>query len=265
MSAYLKRLDISNVGNAAEEQPTAYMKRVHIVEVVDSDGNPWEPVPGPDPWDELVKDKPSQINTATPLPVGTTINGTTGTFTGGDPENTTYRYRWRTRPVGGSWTNESWTTGWSNEPLPVTYDLAADKFNYQIQLQTQARDDAQDPPIQVLNNSGTKNTEKSTIGDVSVTINDIDYDLVNQAPLTILMNDPIVVVVSINGNAQNVTYNWAARNDYPLMVGSQGSASTVLTFPQEGGPTVTCTISDPASQEQVISIGMNFYVVDAFD
>ena len=260
MSAYLKRLDITNIEEGTSSG--MYVKYVDIVEVVDQDGNPWEPVPGPDPWDELVKDKAPEITTNAPLPVGTTINGVTGTFTGGDPEVITYRYRWRTRPVGGSWTNESWTTGWSNEPLPVTYDLAADKFNYQIQLQTQARDDVQDPPIQVLNNSGTKNTEKTTIGTVSVTINDIAYDLVNQAPLTILMNDPITVVVSISGNAQNVTYNWAARGDYPLMVGSQ-AASTVLTFPQEGGPTVTCTISDPASQEQAISIGMNFYVVDA--
>ena len=79
------------------------------MEVVDQDGRPWEPVPGPDPWDELVKNVPSKITTSTPLPVGTTINGVTGTFTGGDPANTTYRYRWRTRPVGGSWANGSWT------------------------------------------------------------------------------------------------------------------------------------------------------------
>jgi hypothetical protein len=266
MGQYTPRYEFIDVKEVGVDGATAsqYSLHIEIVEVVDSDGQAWDPEPGPDPWDELVKVEASKITTSAPLPVGTTINGVTGTFTGGDPENTTYRYRWRTRPVGGSWTNESWNTGWTNEARPVTYDLPADKFNYQIQLQTQARDDVQDPAIQILNNSPTKNTEKSTIGDVSVTINDIAYDLVNQAPLTILMNDPIVVVVSISGNAQNVTYNWAARSDYPLMVGSQ-SASTILTFPQEGGPTVTCTISDPASQEQAISIGMNFYVVDAFD
>ena len=54
MSQYLKRLEISNVGNVEEEIQSHYLKRVHIVEVVDSDGNPWEPVPGPDPFDELV-------------------------------------------------------------------------------------------------------------------------------------------------------------------------------------------------------------------
>ena len=88
MSAYLKRLDVTNIEGTSSGM---YVKYVDIVEVVDQDNNPWEPVPGPDPWDELVKDVPAKITTAAPLPVGTTINGTTGTFTGGDPENTVYR------------------------------------------------------------------------------------------------------------------------------------------------------------------------------
>ena len=129
----------------------------------------------------------------------------------------------------------------------MTYDLAADKYNYQIQLQSQARDESQDPVLQVLNNSGTKNTEKSTIGDISVTVNDIAYDPSAAPALTILMNDPIPVVVTIAGNA-SPTYKWEARNDYPVMIGSQ-TASTVLTFPSEGPATVTCTLSDPASEE----------------
>ena len=260
MSAYLKRLDVTNIEEGTSSG--MYVKYVDIVEVVDQDGNPWEPVPGPDPWDELVKDVPAKITTAAPLPVGTTINGTTGTFTGGDPENTVYRYRWRTRPVGGNWQNEAWVTGWSNEALPVTYDLAADKYNYQIQLQSQARDESQDPVLQVLNNSGTKNTEKSTIGNISVTVNDIAYDTEVAPALTILVNDPMPVVVTISGNA-SPSYTWSARNDYPLMIGSQ-TASTVLTFPQEGPATVTCTIADPASEEGTTSVIINFFVVDAF-
>ena len=261
---YLKQLEITSVQEVGVDIPALSMftPRVEIVEVLDTDGNPWEPVPGPDPWDELVKNEAARITTAAPLPVGTTINGTTGTFVGGDPENTVYRYRWRTRPVGGNWTNESWVTGWTNEALPVTYDLAADKFNYQIQLQSQARDESQDPVLQVLNNSGTKNTEKSTIGDISVTVNDIAYDTSVAPALTILMNDPMPVVVTISGNA-SPSYTWSARNDYPLMIGSQ-AASTVLTFPQEGPATVTCTIADPASSEGTTSIIINFYVVDAF-
>ena len=53
MSANLTRLNIADVDDSGETVG-AYVKRVTIVEVVDSDGNPWEPVPGPDPFDELV-------------------------------------------------------------------------------------------------------------------------------------------------------------------------------------------------------------------
>ena len=134
MSAYLKRLYIDSIEESAE-QPSAYLKRVDIVEVVDADGNPWEPVPGPDPWDELVKDVSPVITTAAPLAPGTTINGTTGTFVGGDANNT-YRWRWRYRPTGGNWTNESWTTGVANEVIPVTFDLPVDtttiKYNFKV-------------------------------------------------------------------------------------------------------------------------------------
>ena len=68
--------------------------------------------------------------------------------------------------------------------------------------------------LQVLNNSGTKNTEKSTIGDISVTVNDIAYDTSVAPALTILVNDPMPVVVTISGNA-SPSYTWSARNDYP--------------------------------------------------
>ena len=263
---YLTRIHLDEVLEVGVDgvKKGANTTLMYVDGVVTQDGTPWDPVPGPDPWDDLVKDTPAKINTTTPLPVGTTINGTTGTFTGGDPDNTVYRYRWRTRPVGGSWKNESWTTGWTNEARPVTYDLPADRFNYQIQLQSQARDESQDPVLQVLNNSGTKNSEKSTIGDISVTVNDIAYNPSVAPALTILMNDPIPVVVTIAGNA-SPSYTWSARNDYPVMIGTPGSPSTVLTFPSEGPATITCTIADPASEEGTTSVIINFFVVDAFD
>ena len=67
----------------------------------------------------------AKITTSAPLPVVLVINGVAvGTFTGGDPDNTVYRYRWRTRPVGGNWqAMKPWVTGWTNEALPVTYNL----------------------------------------------------------------------------------------------------------------------------------------------
>ena len=369
MSDYLQRIYIDEIEEVESNKQGAYAKYVDIVEIVDSTGEPWEPVPGPDPWDELTKAQAPMVvgNNFEP---GTQITGQTGTFTGGNPDTTIYRWRWRWRPIGGNWTNGTWTNS-TNEVIPVTYDIPANHWGYQIQLQSQARDETQDPVLQVINNSTTKvtvyqdlavvqrtstsgnvlvgstltgtlatyeggdppiveeyqwqrsltgdgnwqgitnwtstNTQQSTtktydtrsadilqyvrfagraeddkgniaygsgnaigpiedhkiFGDISVKINDIDYDHQTGAPLTILMNDPITVVVSITGNAQP-TYTWEARNDYPLMVGQQ-AASTVLTFPEAGGPTVTCTLYDNTTVEKTTSIAMNFYVVDAFD
>ena len=42
-----------------------YSLHIDVVEVVDQDGRPWEPVPGPDPWDELVKNVAAKITTLT--------------------------------------------------------------------------------------------------------------------------------------------------------------------------------------------------------
>ena len=40
------------------------------------------------------------------------------------------------RPVGGSWVNQSWTTGVDNEVIPVTFDLPADvttiKYSFKV-------------------------------------------------------------------------------------------------------------------------------------
>ena len=77
------------------------------------------------------------------------------------------------------------------------------------------------------------------------------------------MNDPIPVVVSIAGNAEP-TYTWTARNDYPVVISTQ-ARSTILTCPEAGGATVTCTLSDPSTAEGTTSIIINFFVVDAFE
>ena len=109
MSAYLKRLQIDSVEESVE-YPSAYLKRVEIVEVVDQDGNPWEPVPGPDPWDELVVATKATNNDGNNANIGDTIAFTTATYTGGNPDTTTYRHRMQTRAsADDSWINGSWT------------------------------------------------------------------------------------------------------------------------------------------------------------
>ena len=105
-------------------------------------------------------------------------------------------------------------------------------------------------------------TTPTTIGNVSVTVNDIDYNIDAAPALTVLMNDPMPVVVTIDGDA-NATYKWEARNEYPLLVSEQ-AASVILTLPQDGSCSVTCTIRDPnATDGPTKSVIINFWVVDA--
>ena len=369
MSQYLQRLNIASVEEVGvDTNMPHYTQHVDVVEVVDSDGNPWEPVPGPDPWDELVIADKASNNDGNKALVGDTIAFTTATYTGGNPETTIYRHRIQTKDnPEDAWTNGSWTN-YDNTAITIVYNVTSPG---QIRFQCQARDPSEDPVPQVnsfgsvvtsyaqlalvsnptitgtlyegtyltctkavysgglppvvvesqiqISDNGTNGwtgvdawgTEENgqhligpsevgkyfrvsgratdsspdstataittqsfsdvvgpalstpEFGDISVTVNDIEYDHTTAPALTILMNDPLPVVVSITGDA-NPTYSWEARNDYPLMVGQQ-AASTVLTFPQEGGVTVTCTLTDRNTEEKNTSVVVNFFVVDAFD
>ena len=72
MSQYLKRLHISNFDNAEEEIQSHYLKRVDIVEVIDQNGNPWEPDPGLVEWgtiSQTISDNPYDPNTDGVAPV----------------------------------------------------------------------------------------------------------------------------------------------------------------------------------------------------
>ena len=256
--SYIKKVQISGV--ATEDLVGTYLKRVQIVEVMDSQGNPWEPVPGPDPWDELVVQDKATNNDGNNANIGDTIAFTTATYVGGNPETTTYRHRFQTRAnADASWINGAWTN-YDNTAITIVYNVTSPG---QVRFQCQARDTSVDPVAQENSFGGVVNVPFSEFGDITVTVNDIEYNHTTAPALTILMNDPMPVIVAHTGNA-TPTYTWSARSDYPLMVGSQ-TASTVLTFPQEGGANVTCTLRDPNTEEINTSVVINFFVVDAFD
>ena len=258
MADFIKYLIIDSVDE--ETDPGKYLKREQILEVRDSEGNPWEPVPGPDPWDELVLQDKALNNDGNSANVGDTVAFTTATYLGGNPETTTYRHRFQTRDNSdASWVNGSWTN-YDNTAITIVYNATSPG---QFRFQCQARDTSEDPVAQVNSFGGVVNVPYSEFGDLTVTVNDIDYDYTVAPALTILMNDPMPVIITHTGNAVP-TYSWEARAEYPLMVGSQ-AASTVLTFPEEGGVSVTCTLRDTNTEEVNTSVILNFFVVDAFD
>ena len=122
MSAFLKYVQLDSVEEFVEN-PSAYVKRVNIVEVVDQDGNPWESVPGPDPWDELVIVSGANFVAENVYEIGQVVTGKTAIFTGGNPETTTYRSRWQTRrTTSDDWVNSNWmntTNGKNDHAYPI--------------------------------------------------------------------------------------------------------------------------------------------------
>ena len=231
------------------------------VKVIMIQGPGTEPGPQPEPPKPLAVAEGKGANWVgtNVYEIGQTVEGRTAEYEGG-VEPVTYRYRFQTKAAGSdSWVNQSWTNT-TNAKNPVFFEITEAG---QLKLQSQARDSS-DPTVQLNSVTGIKTIQpQTTIGEVSVTINDIEYDHVTAPALTILLNDPMPVVVSITGDA-SPTYSYSARSDYPLMVGSQ-TASTVLTFPQEGVATVTCTLRDSSSEETSTSVVMNFFVVNAKD
>ena len=255
MSAYLKRLHIDSVEEVGVDTTnTAYLERVDFVEIVDSDGNPW-----PNPWDKLTVVIKPQNNDGDTANIGDTITFTTALYTGGNPETTTYQHRFQTKDnaADNSWDNGPWTD-YDGTQVTVVYTVTEPG---RLRLQCQGRDSSVEPILQVNSFGRTVTIPYLEFGDISVTVNDIEYDQTVAPPLTVLMNDPMPVVVSITGDA-TPTYDWTARNDYPIMVGQQ-AASTVLTFPEVGPVTVTCTLTDPNTEEYNTSVIINYFVVDA--
>ena len=257
MADFIKYLLIDSVDE--DSDPSKYLKREQVVEVRDSEGNPWEPVPGPDPWDELVRATNVVYTPGNIYAGGNTIGAESATFVGGS-DQVIYRSRWQKRASSDDgWTNTAFQNH-ANEATEFTYGIPPSEAGWQIRLQTQARDEADDPVTQVQGNGSIKNIEKREFGTFTVTVNDIEYNYNDAPALTILENDPIPVVVSHTGDA-TPTYTWTARNDYPLMVGSQ-AASTVLTFPSPGPVTVTCTIADSGAEGSPTSVIINFFIVE---
>jgi hypothetical protein len=96
---------------------------------------------------------------------------------------------------------------------------------------------------------------------ITLTVNGIDYNYQEGAALTVLLNDPIPVVVTVGGPA-NPTYSWSARGNNATF-SDASAASTEVTCVTEGLVTITCTLTDNDSLEDQVSTIVNFFVVDA--
>ena len=134
---YLQRLEITGVEES--DTPTTvnnYVTIKEIVEVVDQEGNPWEPVPGPDPWDDLVWVNKSSTAGSTVL--GSVLTGTPGTTTGGPPPVVVVSQWQRSDTTSNFVGFTPWTELGSD---PVTYTTTVDDNGKYVRLATKATDD----------------------------------------------------------------------------------------------------------------------------
>ena len=262
MSDYLKRIHIDSVEEVGVDTVnSAYLKRVEIVDVVDSDGQSWEPVPGPDPFDELVVVDKATWSNGNDYSVGQDISGVSAVYTGGS-DQTIYRSRTQHRAKSSDpWINSPWTAH-SNTPQVIHFTIPAGEENGQVRFQTQARDDSADPVDQVNSFASVKNITPLEWDPVTATVNDIEYDLDVAPPLTVLINDPLPIVVTHNAAITDATYQWSSRDGNP-MFGTPTDKDTIITLPEEGTYITTLTMySDKTADSE--SIIITFFAVDAF-
>ena len=248
MSQYLKRLEISNVGNVEEEQQSHYLKRVHIVEVVDSDGNPWEPTPEPDPWDDLVVVDKATWSEGNVYAVGETISGVSATFIGGT-DQVIYRSRTQHKPAGsGTYINSPWTVH-ANTPQVISFTIPAGEENGEVRFQTQAKDDGMDPVETVQSYASVRDIDPLEWGAITQTVDDISYDPNVEGAAAVSVNTPIICVVNVANAPSDITYEWTKRGSDDVLIGTPNAAQTAITFPEQGVFTVTVNLKSSKTAE----------------
>ena len=247
MSAYLKRLDIADVDDTGETVG-AYIKKVHIVEVVDSDGNPWEPVPGPDPFDELVVVQETTWSESNVYAVGETISGTSATFTGGTG-NETYRSRVQYKSATDSdWTNTAWTEH-LNVPKVISGVIPPGYEKGEVRFKTQAIDLSVEPLAPVNSIAPVQSIAPLEWGAITQTIDGNTYDPNIDGAAAVAANSPIICSVSVANAPSDIRYEWSQRGTDPILIGTPTAAQTAITFPEQGVFTITVNLKSDKTAE----------------
>ena len=247
MSIYLTRLNIADVDDTGESVG-AYTKRVHIVEVVDSDGNPWEPVPGPDPFDELVVSNGATWSDSNVYAVGETISGTSATFTGGTG-NETYRSRVQYKSATDSdWTNTAWTDH-LNVPKVISGVIPPGYEKGEVRFKTQAIDLSVEPLAPVNSIAPVQSIAPVEWGVISQTVSDNPYDPNIDGAAPVSIKTPIICSVSVANAPSDLTYLWSKRGTDDVLIGTPTAAQTAITFPEQGVFTVTVSLKSNLTAE----------------
>jgi len=228
---YLKRLEIVEVEESGT--PTTvnnYLPIKEIVEVVDQEGNPWEPVPGPDPWDDLVWVNKSSTAGSTVL--GSVLTGTPGTVTGGAPPVVVVSQWQRSATTSGFAGFTPWEELGSNTD---TYTTTVTDNGMYVRLATKATDadgtvyygsgNSVGPmtPAAITVSQTTKISNGSSINPLEV----YSFESVNPVPAVFAGGFGTVTVQTRTQKYSGSTASWQNMNDWsnsPVAVPVNGTA-----------------------------------------
>ena len=215
------------------------------------------PAPPEPEYEPLVVDSKATWSDGNVYAIGSTISGVSATYNGGS-DSTVYRSRTQHRPASNdAWINSGWTPH-TNTPQVISFTIPDGAENGQVRFQTQARDDSVDPVNQVNSFASVQAIDPlpTSIGTVSLTVDDVAHtygDVIH-----CVVNQSLRFHMSADGDA-SPTYKWESRGDYPMLISEQ-AASTILTFPEFGNVTLTCTILDGNATDSPITYAMSVYV-----
>ena len=246
---YLKRLEIVEVEES--DTPTTvnnYLPIKEFVEIVDRNGDPWEPVPGPDPWDDLVVSSGANYIAENVYEIGQVVNAKTATYTGGNPETTTYRSRWQLRRTSSDgWENSNWMDT-TNEKNDHSYLITKPG---QLRFQSQAIDGSEDPAV--ISSTSIKDVPFTEIGTVT-----IDPDSTASA----VMGNQTFTAVVTGGDATDLAYKWTVRSGNAQLDTPDNQASATYTFIRDGQTQIQCAVSSANSSNSPQS-NIAFVLVNA--
>lgn len=237
---YLQRLEITGVEES--DTPTTvnnYVTIKEIVEVVDQEGNPWEPVPGPDPWDDLVVCNVTKISngsfvnpsevysfqSVTPIPA---------TFTGGSG---TLVIETRLQKYAGS--TASWVNVNNYTTTPATVPVSGLEPGTKLRAQTRATDTDAGETVTSSSSATPRVGVTTTIGTVTIT----PEPLAIAAGLSQMFNSVIT-----GGTATNFNYQWSVRSgSAQLMSGNNISDEALYRFDNPGTTQIQVYVSDTSA------------------
>ena len=201
------------------EPKTPGNRGVQVVMIdLDGDGIPDPPGPEREPITTTTGASWADLND---YEVGNEVFANVAAYTGGNPDTTTYRYRWQTRATADdSWVNSSWTN-YNDHAIEVSTTIAEPG---QLRFQCQARDTSVDPVEQVNSFAAVK------------TIPDPEPLLPLVVGNPVVTGDPIVGYTltcsepSIDGGSgeYSINYYWQdANNERILYMGGTQVVSAV--------------------------------------